>query len=163
MKTCFTCRVEKPLMAFYKNRGNKDGYHGTCKICHGAVSKRWLMANRKLTSNRVRARQKQLRLEILRHYCKGDPYCQCPGCDVREPSFLTLDHINNDGAAHRRAIAKKHGRNAGSGTVLLWIKRNGFPSGFQVLCYNCNCGKQYSGKGKCPHEKETQNVILPVI
>lgn len=165
MKICFTCKAEKPLTEFYKNRGNVDGHHGTCKVCHRIVSERWRKANKALVSKRIRAKQKLLRMEVLRHYCGGEPHCQCPGCDIKRIEFLTLDHIRNNGAAHRREIAKKHGRNAGSGTVFLWIKRNGFPPGFQVLCYNCNCGKQYSGKGKCPHEieKETQNVIRPEL
>ena len=38
-----------------------------------------------------------------------------------------------------------------SGTSLvIWIKKNNFPKGFQILCHNCNQTKGYYGK--CPHE-----------
>ena len=38
-----------------------------------------------------------------------------------------------------------------------WLKRNNFPEGFQVLCFNCNCGKEIN-KGVCPHK--SKNVFL---
>jgi hypothetical protein len=36
-----------------------------------------------------------------------------------------------------------------------WLKRQGWPEGFQVLCHNCNSSKGYYGY--CPHEKEREN------
>lgn len=55
--------------------------------------------------------------------------------------FLTIDHINNDGAEHKRSRA---------GVDLYdWIIKHNFPDTFQTLCWNCNCAK---GKyGSCPH------------
>jgi hypothetical protein len=35
-----------------------------------------------------------------------------------------------------------------------WLRRNKFPSGYQVLCHNCNFSKGHVGI--CPHEKERQ-------
>lgn len=47
--------------------------------------------------------------------------CQClGGCDVDEPLFLTIDHINNDGTQDR--LAKGHARH-----LYLWLIKNGFP------------------------------------
>jgi hypothetical protein len=56
-----------------------------------------------------------------------------------------MDHVENDGAAHRRQIGD------GSDALILWLKKNGFPAGFQVLCANCNHGKRVNG-GVCPHK-----------
>lgn len=58
--------------------------------------------------------------------------------------FLTIDHIDGNGAEHRRTLKR------GGITFYRWLINNGFPSGFQTLCYNCNCAKgQY---GTCPHQ-----------
>lgn len=59
--------------------------------------------------------------------------------------FLTLDHVLNDGAKHRREIGAN-----GLG-VYYWLRDNAFPSGFQVLCWNCNLAKRILGV--CPHQK----------
>jgi hypothetical protein len=80
------------------------------------------------------------RLAALRHYSKGEPHCAC--CGETRLAFLTFDHLDNNGAAHRRAI--NHAR---LGT---WLYCHHFPPGFQVLCHNCNIGRHLNG-GVCPH------------
>ena len=71
--------------------------------------------------------------------------------------FLTLDHINNDGAEHRREI---HGRQTAAGyQTYRWLMRNGFPPGFQVLCANCNHGKRMNG-GTCPHQVRSNDYPM---
>lgn len=78
------------------------------------------------------------RKEAINHY---GGICTC--CGERHIAFLTIDHINNNGAAHRKELKS-------SGTTLYrWLKRNNWPVGFQVLCYNCNHAK-YT-EGTCPH------------
>jgi len=57
---------------------------------------------------------------------------------------LVMDHINHDGAVHRRAENINH-RNAAtnSGTTIYEVlKRKGKIDGLQVLCANCNMIKQ---------------------
>lgn len=79
---------------------------------------------------------------------------RCACCGETEPKFLTLDHKNNDGAEHRRQInseLKAKGRTGGrSYTLLKWAIDNNYPDTLQILCYNCNCGKERNG-GTCPH------------
>jgi len=69
---------------------------------------------------------------------------RCACCGTREALFLTIDHIENDGACHRRRVGFSTG-------FLKWLKRNGYPKGFQVLCSNCNHGRHRNG-GTCPHK-----------
>lgn len=85
--------------------------------------------------------------ETFAHYGK---VCYC--CKEQNPLFLTLGHINGDGAAHRRTL-KGAGGGTGSGYAFyLWLKRNNYPPlPLQVECYNCNCGKFKNG-GICPHQ-----------
>ena len=55
---------------------------------------------------------------------------KCTCCGETGHQFLTLDHINGDGAAHRKQIGCN---------LAAWLRRNGWPKGFRVLCWNCNC------------------------
>lgn len=78
---------------------------------------------------------------------------KCACCGEAELVFLTIDHVNDDGAEHRRQIAAEKGSRwlqAGAPTYR-WLRDNGFPEGFQVLCANCNCGRHWNG-GICPHQ-----------
>ena len=83
--------------------------------------------------------QRALKIELLTHYSSGPPRCAC--CGEATLAFLSLDHINNDGAKDR----KKGGR-----SLYFYLKKNGYPKGIQVLCMNCNFGKKCNG-GVCPH------------
>ena len=79
----------------------------------------------------------------------GGYVCAC--CGEIEKDFLTLDHKDNDGAAHRKSLAETY-RGAGGWIMYLDLRRRGFPPGFQVLCMNCNWGKRRSGI--CPHQNK---------
>lgn len=76
----------------------------------------------------------------------GGYVCAC--CGETEPLFLTLDHINNDGGKFR----KKYGFKNHGPKFYKWLRDNGYPSGYQVLCSNCNHGK-HRNKGICPHQE----------
>lgn len=72
--------------------------------------------------------------------------CKC--CGETEPLFLDIDHMDNDGAAHR----KKYNLTAGT-QFYVWLIKNNFPSNFQTLCCNCNRGK-FRNNGICPHQSK---------
>lgn len=88
------------------------------------------------------ARRERLRTEVFAHY--GN---ECVCCGEKQPEFLTMDHINDDGAEHRKEINSKGGTHFYS-----WLIKNDFPEFVQILCMNCNCAKQWYGR--CPHEDE---------
>lgn len=90
----------------------------------------------------------RIRREVLAAY--GNK-CQCPGgCDVSQSEFLSLDHINNDGHEHRKALFM--GKKAGDAIrAYVDVKKRGFPKDqYRLLCHNCNQARQFYGK--CPHE-----------
>ena len=99
-------------------------------------------ANPELYSARRIERNRRVRLECLQHI-GGLETPQCACCGEATFEFLTIDHVNNDGAEHRRD-------GVGSTSLMCWLKRNNWPDGFQVLCWNCNDGKERNG-GTCPH------------
>lgn len=73
------------------------------------------------------------------------PKCAC--CGETNIEFLSIDHINQNGAEHRRTLPKN--RRCGSG-FYNWLIKNGFPEGYRVLCLNCNFALGHFGY--CPHE-----------
>ena len=81
---------------------------------------------------------------VLEQYSNGNPKCACCGESNRD--FLTVDHIEGHGNEHRR---KLFGRSQSGWQFYAWLIREGFPSGFQILCFNCNMSK--AKHGKCVH------------
>lgn len=75
------------------------------------------------------------KLDVLSHYGpNGKLQCCWPDCAVTDVDMLSLDHIKNDGAAHRR----EHGGRGHYGGYMLYrdLQRDGYPEGFQTLCHN---------------------------
>lgn len=92
----------------------------------------------------------KLKYEVIGHY---GGICVCCGESWLE--FLTLDHTNNDGAKHRLKLKTWEATGIG---FYKWVKRNGFPNDLQVLCWQCNCGKNFNG-GICPHRVRNDLVL----
>lgn len=94
---------------------------------------------------RNRVSRTRLKAEVYSHY--GD---KCVCCGEATPKFLSIDHVNGGGYQHRQAI--------GGGLALLYdIRKRGYPSEFQILCFNCNQGRQLNG-GICPHKEEVNGT-----
>ena len=104
-----------------------------------AYKREWYACNetsRDKHNARQRARAAQLKLEVLTHYSQGQIKCNCCGEQCFE--FLTIDHM------HGREIKTDTGNR-----VYLRLKKEGFPKGYQILCFNCNIAKGIYGF--CPH------------
>lgn len=89
----------------------------------------------------IRKRSREI---VLNHYGGTPPKCMC--CSEKEKLFLSIDHIDGGGRQHRKKVT-----NNTSGGLSGWLIKNEFPSGFQVLCMNCNWGK-FMNNGQCPHK-----------
>lgn len=116
------------------------------------INRNWVRKNPKKHQIRLTRWITKLRLQVFNHYSDNDIKCAC--CGERNLLFLTLDHINNDGARHRSELYGKRVRSNGS-KILTWVIKNNYPDGFQVLCMNCNWGK-HRNKGVCPHKTTTR-------
>lgn len=113
-------------------------------------ARQWRLNNK----DKFKASQKRaydnMRLDVLQHYSDNEvPECAC--CGESEILFLHLDHINGDGADHRRELESELGYYPGGNNLPYWLKKNNYPGGFQVLCANCNLGKRLNMY--CPHQK----------
>jgi hypothetical protein len=89
-----------------------------------------------------RERNVRQRLQAIAHYSNGTMSCGC--CGEKADKFLTLDHVNGGGMKHRKEPGFK--------TLSNWLVRHNYPPGYQVLCFNCNCGRALN-KGLCPHKE----------
>ena len=124
-----------------------EGYRVLCHNCNCAIGAYGYcphQTHEKEKSAQLRPfyaslrRKRQRRLFVIERY-GGE--CAC--CGENKVEFLTIDHPNRDGAAHRRIIG-------GSGSrFYLWLQRNNYPDGFRVLCWNCNFADGLYGG--CPH------------
>lgn len=146
-KTCPDCQQQEPNIRFYSKRSSK------CVDCQKTY-----MANYRANS----------RLEAIYAYGGPTPKCACPGCPENRLPFLSVDHINNGGNVHRAELA--HPRDflpgktpvpnggkvsPGGGAYFRWLKENGYPPGYRVLCYNCNIAR---GTGPCPVHEITSDA-----
>lgn len=75
---------------------------------------------------------------------------QCACCGEANHYFLTIDHVNNDGAEHRRKAG-------GHAKTFDEIYKTPYNPRFQLLCHNCNSAK--GNYGSCPH---TWAQIIPL-
>ena len=100
-------------------------------------------------SSEIEQRRRDLTLEVYSHYSKvisksDVPVCACVGCGEKHIEFLTLDHING-----RKSM--NHDPSLKAEKLCRRLKRDSYPKGIQVLCWNCNSAK--SNKPFCPvHE-----------
>lgn len=107
--------------------------------------RQYSIRNRPRLKEYYRQRRQRLKLEVLKHYSKTNaPSCEC--CGETHIEFLTLDHIYGDGAKHKRSLKLTKGC---SSEVYRHLVKEGFPDGFRVLCFNCNCALGFFGY--CPH------------
>lgn len=167
MKRCPQCKIEKFEDEFAKNahpRWGGDEYASWCRVCNRRRHRiryqnkrievlkekksRWASMsierkNKKLKQFRESSWSK--RVEVITRY---GGKCTC--CGETEIKFLEIDHINNDGALHRKFI--------GSSRIVAWLKKENYPSGFQILCSNCNMAK--SRHGICPHKVSAVDIRL---
>lgn len=130
---CWGCRRVRATKFFYKDHTTQSGMNTRCIECYRARKAKSLERIRQ----QARERSKRIRREVLQHY---GGKCECCGEFILE--FLALDHIEGGGGAHRKKI--------NTGNFAWWLKRNGYPKGYRVLCHNCNMARGIYGY--CPHE-----------
>ena len=131
---CHKCGKREPV------RGKK-----ICRVCSEKIN---LYARNSGCGKKYHKKSSQRdKAEIFEHY--GGMKCSCRGCDVTAPSILTIDHIKNNGAEERDRIGKGNRAKALGIHFYRWLRKNGYPEGYRVLCMNCNCGR-FRNNGICP-------------
>ena len=92
-----------------------------------------------------------VKTQVIGFYSNGAFACVC--CGQSERDFLTLDHIDGDG----NKITREQGIPRAGTSLYMWLFRNGFPKGYQIVCVNCNMSK--AKHGRCVHQMSTGLAI----
>ena len=78
---------------------------------------------------------KQLKVEVLTHY--GNQKLACVQCGEDRVACLSIDHIEGGGNKQRK------GKLRASTAFYRWLKREGYPEGYQTLCMNDQFVKRF--------------------
>ena len=103
-----------------------------CKECH---NRRSSIYQKEHGNPRMERYRRKLKNEVFSHY--GGPICA--HCGLTAEAALSIDHIAGGGNKHRKEIG------APSHSFYVWLRKNGFPPGFQVLCMSCQFIKKEKG------------------
>jgi hypothetical protein len=130
----------KPILTEEEIQARKEAL----KEYHLMYSKQWYLDNKEAVLQkhkewksenkaRIRTQSRELRQgikqEVIAHY---GGRCSCCGQD--DLDTLCIDHINDNGAEHRKTVTGDN--------MYRWIKDNNYPADLQVLCANCNYAKE---------------------
>lgn len=120
-------------------------YYEKNKATRAAKLRAWAKANPERLKEVNKLRARKLKQDVINAYGK---VCRC--CLEANITFLCLDHVNGGGLKHRNEL-----RATSSGQFYSYLRAHKYPMDppLQVLCYNCNQGKQING-GVCPHQEK---------
>jgi len=142
---CKPCKVRRE--ADYMNEWRKKMLAaGRCPACGGTMDRKKGVCQHCFDLINTRRLAKKA-------ICFAGYGGRCACCGEANPVFLSIDHVNNDGAERRRK-----GIYPGTGTgwhLYYWLIKHKFPPGYQVLCFNCQWGKRLCGI--CPHQRKPQS------
>lgn len=141
-KTCYKCKQNKPLVGFGKNKNTKDGLQVYCKDCVRQGNRDYYRQHRAERIASTQTAVRRLKKEVISAY---GGRCQC--CGEEELTFLAIDHENGGGNKHR----EEEFNGFGGAHFYRWLRRRGYPSGYRVLCHNCNWATAW---GTCPHQEK---------
>lgn len=151
VKACSTCGIVKPLSEFWRERSKPDGRKARCAACslisnkasydknpssRVASTAKWRSSNPGRFNTYMAERRQRIKVDLVTGY---GGKCTC--CGETAIEFLTLEHLNGGGRAHRAA--------KDSLAIFNEVIKAGFPNEYTILCMNCNFAKRF-GK-ECPH------------
>lgn len=114
LDVCVTCG--RSDVEFYASPKNRFGRKPDCVECYNAKRRAWYIA---------------LKNDVMQHY--GNAVCAV--CGEARLERLSIDHINGGGYRQMKD------RGLVGTSLYSWLRTNGYPPGYQVLCITCNMAK----------------------
>ena len=148
-KVCSKCDKRQPTAtSFHKSSLFVDGFGNVCKSCASIRAAKWYKSD-PARHKKVRDDYRlKIKIEVMSSYSKGTPKCVC--CGEQHLRFLTINHKHKNGAEHRRSVPNKNWVFGGN-AIYRWLRKNNYPKGYEVMCFNCNFASFY---GVCPHKQK---------
>ena len=148
-KHCNGCNKDLPATTEYfgVKKQKRDGLTHQCRKCIRIYRNNYRAEHpevRERENRRSRVYFRVLREEAINTYGK---ICQC--CGESNYEFLCIDHIHGSGNKHRKVVG--HG-----GRFYKWLRDRVWPTGYRVLCHNCNMSLGLYGY--CPHFSSSSNL-----
>ena len=128
MKTCSTCKSEKPLDQFNNKKTAKDGKHSCCKTCSRATGQRHYRKNKGYYLEKNK-KLNQTNRERIWAFLKTKA---CVDCEESDPLILEFDHLRD-----KKYNVADMIRNASWELILTEIAK------CDVVCANCHKRRTY--------------------
>jgi 5-methylcytosine-specific restriction endonuclease McrA len=109
------------------------------------LNKDWIANNRDQYNQAKALYRFKLKIAAIAHYSGGTMACAHCAFNA-DLDALCLDHINDDGAAHRKELGCAGRNNPAGTTIYERLKAKGWMPNLQVLCFNCNTIKELRRK-----------------
>jgi len=153
---CLKCNEDH--LQYSAKAKRKAVSNGLCRYCLVApIAAHKSMCLDCLKKHRDKGKQ---RAEAARKLCIENYGGRCKCCGISNQKYLQLDHVNNDGAVHRKELSGKRG-----GNIYFWAVKNNYPDRLQLLCANCHQAKTlFGGCTEDDHEscKVSKDNELPL-
>ena len=161
-KLCGMCKKEKAIECFSPDSFTNSGWRWACKECEKIRRKTSYERNRKkriASTVNWKKRNKEKHLAYIKKYRTEtrnrvfEIYGQeCVCCKESRIEFLTIDHINRDGAKHRKTLGSL-------GSYRQMMKQID-KSKYRTMCMNCNWAIRHGGI--CPHKQRSRAILAKV-
>ena len=132
-------RIEDGLCIYCSDKAVQSNKCEKCLGTSKAQTAKWAKANPDKVYAAQKRANRRLKEEVFAAYGNA---CVCCGETTFE--FLSIDHINGGGTKHRKELA------AQNTDTYTWLRKNKWPEGFRILCFNCHMAISFSGY--CPHK-----------
>jgi hypothetical protein len=186
MRLCNRCKQPRPAYFFRatNNRGNNKRYRMTGRVCRQCRNTACAIANAAHPGRHAFYSRKRRQLNPS---AEAAAYSQnpekwrkknraraldlrgCVRCDFTDPRALQVDHVNDDGAEHRRSLSdgpfEKGKPQSGAFMYRYYndILLNADSGKFQLLCANCNTIKRAEHVERQRAERDAQQAVNPSV
>lgn len=153
---CCDCGVDRHFSSYEVTRGRHETLR--CRLCaikHHYAGKPKQPKEAKVAYRKKYYQENKQKLDTYSNNWRLEKRVEfimkaggkCVECGENDPVVLDFDHINDDGAEHRKQTKRTN-------VVNIFAKNGVDTSRFQLLCKNCNWRKEYKRRQDAKRIKE---------